>query len=47
MEYLRHELSDKQNRIIQFETDYSFLEKKLEEAERKNEDLYFLQSQVH
>lgn len=46
MDHLRHEIGDKQNRIIQLETENSFLEKKLEDAERKNEDLYVLQSQV-
>ncbi len=46
MEHLRYELSDKQNRIVQLETDYCYLQKRCEEFEKKNEDLYFLQSQV-
>ena len=47
---LRRELSDKQNRIVGLETDLNYLEgilqKKLQENDRKNEDLSLLQNQV-
>lgn len=49
-ENLRHELSDKQNRVTQMEAELTFLgnvlKKKMQESERKTEDLSLLQSQV-
>lgn len=49
-ENLRHELSDKQNRVTQMEAELTFLgnvlKKKMQESERKTEDLSLLQSQI-
>lgn len=43
---LRHELSDKQNRIIQLESDLTLMRAKLDEANKRTEHYYILQSQV-
>lgn len=45
-EALKYVVNDKDNKIIQLENECAFLKKKLEDAERKSEDLYLLQSQV-
>ncbi|KAK7583998.1 hypothetical protein V9T40_004961 [Parthenolecanium corni] len=43
---LRHELSDKQNRIIQLESDLTLMRAKLDEANKRTEHYYILQSQM-